>query len=471
MGLTLQQLLAAPDEAGVRSALLKALQGLGFVRHQLGVSPGTVTLSGSPTGAYACQLKVSTAGNVQSPSPIVQVQVSTDGGQTFGAPVVVPSNGQVTIPGAGVIATLSNGPAGSGTAFLLGDIYAFDLAVPTLPVSSWQPGSTPLALVENFAMGMADLYALAKAIASGGLIPYSYGPWMDLLGQGFYGLPRQPAQVAKHVVRVTDTGGTGPQPITAGSSYFGTAGGLRFVAISSGTLPLGGYLDVPVQAESPGAKYNVGIGAINVLLTPIPGATCANLDQGNGSSITQQGLDAESDTAYQTRCLARWPSLGLGANAQVYDLNAKAASVNVTRTRVVADSSVAGQVDIYLAGNSGGVDGATVAAVQTYLNSRVPLCTTVLAASAANHTVAVTGTVYVYRGYLANAQQAVLDALNSLINGADIGGTIYFSQIIGAIQGIQGVRDVVLTAPLADVVLAATQVAIPDLTGLAFVEV
>jgi len=473
MGYTLGQILKQPSKESIRSDLLGILQGRGLVQRVVGACGGGFTLEGMVTAAASCQVKVVTSGQPFTCS----VQVSTDGGATFGSPVTPTTDdfdGLVTIGSTGITARLSpafpNDP--SVRDFLAGTIFSFELALPLLPVTAWQEGSTPLTMVEVFSQAIEDVFASVYGVAAGGIIPYSTGLWLDLLGSGVYDLERQPAATARHSVRFTAVSGAGPYVVPAGQLIATTAGALIFRSIAGVTIPAGGSVTATLQADGPGAAYNVGLGAINQLVTVLPGVTCVNVDTGNSSSIVDGyvGADAETDDSYQSRCRARWPTLGLGATAQTYDLACKAASPGVNRTQAVPSGD--GLVSITLAGPAGPADPSTVTAVQAYLDGHVPLCVVATAASATTSTVNVIATVYVERGKVASIRPAILARLNALILAVPIGGTLYLSQIIDAIQGVSGVRNTTVGTPSGNVVLTAHQVAVPSsLTGLTFVEV
>ncbi len=270
-----------------------------------------------------------------------------------------------------------------------------------------------------------------------------------------------PATVTEGVVTLTDPSALGPFNESNGSVWFLSEEGLRFVLSQDVVLPLSGTLTgVVVRAESPGAAYNVANNTINQLSTSVPGLTVNNPDPGSGSWVTSSGTDAESDVDLALRCMERWPTLGeAGAVAGTYDLWAKAADGTVTRTKVFADGTVAGQVDVYVAGAAGALSGGVVAAVQDYIDQRVPLCVSALVLSPTNHAITIAGDVYVAAAMLATATAAVATALDELASTTEIGGTFYFSQLEAAIQDVSGVRNVELSSPVADVVLGATEVA------------
>jgi hypothetical protein len=129
---------------------------------------------------------------------------------------------------------------------------------------------------------------------------------------------------------------------------------------------------------------------------------------------------------------------------------------------VVADGTTGGQVDVYLAGASGAVSGAAVTAVTAYLASRLPLGVTQSTVAATNLAVTVAGTVNVYTAQATVAQAQVSTNLAALIAATPVGGAIYLSAVIEAINTPSGVRNtssITLNGSAADLALTTAQVA------------
>jgi uncharacterized phage protein gp47/JayE len=455
MALSFDDLLTTPTKESIRAKALQALQGVGFVSHS-GFSPGTLALTGIPTGAYSLRVKVVTAGVLGT----AQVKVSTDGALSYGSTQTVPSNGILAVAGTGVSLQFANGNNGTGAAFLLGDVYSCELTVSDLPVTAWQAGSVPLTDVELLSLLQEDQAALVKAVAAGGFLTRARGPWLDLLAPNVYFLTRNPGVTAKHLVTFTAATGAGPYAISPGQLWVASTSGLRFNTEGSFTIPLGGSVQATVRAEQPGAAYNVANGTITTLVTSLPGVTVNNPNPGSGTSLTVVGADDESDDNYIARCKARWPSLGTGQTAAVVDLWARTASLEVTRTKVRPSPSVEGQFELYLAGSGGPVSGGAVTAVTNYLATRLVLGTTALVQAAAVGAYTVTATLYVHAGY---ETQAALDAaanMDAFNQALAIGDTIYLTNIIEQLSLPAGVRNVSVSLPVADVVLGATAVGV-----------
>jgi len=326
------------------------------------------------------------------------------------------------------------------------------LAGKAFPVTTWQSGGVARTIIELIAQGLADATALIANVAAGGFVGYAAGAWLTLLAKQLYDLDRKLAVVTQGTCVLTAAANSSGFTIAPGQIVAKSSSGLRFSNMNGGSLVAGGTLSLTFQGESAGSAYNVGVGAITVMVTPLPGVAINNPDNGSGTWITSQGTDDENDASLQARCHARWPSLGSAPTQDVFNLWAVTADATVTRTKVLQDATTPGQVDLYLAGSSGGVSGGAVANVQAYVNPRLPVTNTCVASSATNELIDVVATLYVHAGFETSAQDAANSNLVAYMNGVDIDGVVYESDVIEALQSPQGVRNVTLTKLCRDAV-------------------
>lgn len=459
MAMNLSELIVPPTAEQMRVRLFALLQGLGFTKRE-GYSPGNVVLSGTPSGEYTVKIKIIAAGTLGTAT----FQYSTDDGVTYSATNTVPSGGSLLLGSTGLTATFSAGPSSAGDSFRLGDVFTIEVQRSSFPVTSFQVGSTGRTLVENDAVALAELWDLVSTLAESGLILTASGEWLRLIAKQFYSIDYYQAVATQGYVLFTDSGGSGPYTKAANEVWVQTAGGKRFNNISSFTIPASGSVAVPVQAESPGALWNVGVGQINSIVTSIPGVIVSNPAYFAGDWITRAGNDDEGDESLRTRCLARWPNLSAGATAQQYDSWARDANAAVTRTRIAASSTAEGTVDIVLAGASGGVTGAVVNDVYADLLIRKPLTESINVASAVNLSIDVTATLYVRAGFETSALSKAEENLARLFSENEIGATMYRNNIIEELSTPDGIRNVTLTLPAADTSLAANEVAVSSVT-------
>jgi hypothetical protein len=340
-----------------------------------------------------------------------------------------------------------------------------DCAARNLPVTSWQEGDVARTILQVDAKALAEKTTLRASIAASTLLRAALAAgltdWIRLRAKEAYALDYIAAVATKGTLRLTASADAGPFTIAPGQLWATSTGGLRYQSANAAqaTLPKGGTLDLSFQAESPGAAYNVANGTITSLLTPLPGVTVSNPDPGGGTWITTQGRDDETNESLVARCEARWPESGYGSPAASYDLWAKTADPSITRTKVAASGTVAGRTDVYVAGTAGPAGAGAVSAAQAYITPRAPFPSTAVVAAATAAATTVTATLYGKAQYETAALAAAQTGLAALFAATPIGGKIYRAALFEALMWPEGVENVVLAAPAADVVLTAAQVA------------
>lgn len=474
MALSFEALTEALTETEAQALLLNGLKGVGpiFPEGATGgaaVGTGSVSyVSGTPSADADVQIRIVGTGE----PGVASFGYSLNGGSTWSATTTMPSSGaSYTLGTSGIVIKFEAGPTGYGTSFISGDLYKLSLLKQAFPVTSWQAGSVPRTLVAIDAQAIASLSSLQALLAQGALLSTATGPWLTLRALETYGLPRNDSVATKGTIVLTDTGNSGPYTISAGGMTVASANGLRFTNTSSLTLPHGGSVSGTWEAETTGAAYNVGNGSItSIVAGNLPGVTVNNPDPGTGTWITTQGVDEEADEALRSRARARWPSLGAtpAATSAVFDLWARTASAQVTRTAIAASVTVPGEVDVYLAGPSGGVSGGVVTTVQAYIDARTGLTNSANVVAASNVPVTVTATV-TYESALTTlsaVQSAITTNLTAFFEqqpmGKDGAGSVkvYLDEIREQITAVPGVRSASpITSPVGDTALTTGQVA------------
>lgn len=459
MAVALADIIATPTKEEILARLLLQLRGLGWTQHTGSGTGDVVAAAGTPQNDFDVVLTVTTAGQLGT----AQFSYSSDGGLTTIGTAIVPASGVWDFAGTGVTFQWKNGTESAELSFLVGDVFRCALRKNGFPVTSWQPLSVPRTLLENDAALAEDFFKLASNIAAGGFIliaaELNLHQWVDLHAQQVYDEQRNPGSTTKGVIVLTDAQNQGPFTKAAGELIVATPFGLRFLNDAGFTLPLGGTVSVPVTAESVGSDYNVGNNTIVALVTTLPGVTVNNPDPGTGTWLTADGKDRETSLALARRCIDKWKQLGTGTPTGVYDAWAKQASTNVAKTVSYVDTVIPGRVLLYVSGANGPLPGGEVADIGAYVQQQAPLTVLVLTQSPAVQNVLLTGTVYVASNYLVSAMAEVSANLIALIENLPIGGTLWWTQVIDAIQSAKGVRNVVLTAPTTNVVLPAATIA------------
>jgi hypothetical protein len=183
----------------------------------------------------------------------------------------------------------------------------------------------------------------------------------------------------------------------------------------------------------------------------------------------------EASAALQSRNKNRWPTLSVGGppSAAIDYLcrTTPGGGSEVTKTYAAPNPTIGGQVDVVVAGPTGPVSSSALAAITSYVNTRMGLCTKAVVQNASVQVVAVTGSVYVQASQLAAAQAAISVALSAYEASVPIAGLVEQALIIAAVvnQAAAGVRNFRITTPAGDTQLPAATVVQFDLSGLAYV--
>lgn len=335
------------------------------------------------------------------------------------------------------------------------------------PATSWQEGSVPRTIFELEAIPYSDLTKLVASIAGGGFLDSAERGWLDLCSAQLYNLQRKPSVYTQGTLRLTDTGGAGGFDVDAVGQLYAENGGVRYRNVGLGTLANGGTLDLTWEAEFPGSAGNLPDGTPLSLVTTLPGITVQQVTPPGGSWISQQGVDEEGDPALRVRCRARWGELGYGATDLAYKFWVLTAAAEITRV-AVAEAVGDGTVSIYVAGSTGAVSGGAITAAQAFVGARRPQCVRPTVYQASTLTVAPAGVVKVRPGQLASAQAAVAAMMARYFSILPLGATIYRAPLEAAMLGSHsGILNVILTNP-PEILLTASQVAVPSLASLAF---
>jgi uncharacterized phage protein gp47/JayE len=341
------------------------------------------------------------------------------------------------------------------------------------PVTSWNPGGRAYTKLKAFARAIANISTSIKTITEGGLLSLSTGDWLTLLASEWYSIERNLATFAKGKIAITVGAGAGPYTISPNQLIvFETATTRRFISTNtvSFDLPAGpSVTSVEFQAESSGSAYNAPIGSALDFATPLPGVTAAFQDLGSGSWLTQNGTDDEADETLRERCRTKWALLGINKPADAYAylaLNTPGVGTPVSKT-YIDDSNPRGPgtIDIYIASNAGPLPTADETLVRNYIISLQSPTADVEVNNATTQGVTITVTIYFRGTFATTVTAAASDAVRTLIQNLPIGGTMYISQLLEDLMGIDGVVNIPLSTLIinglnADLVLDVNEVAV-----------
>ncbi len=348
------------------------------------------------------------------------------------------------------------------------DVLLTDLAAQSFPTTAWDDFDPVVGLVRADARALSDLLQLISNVARAGLVelspgtdPGSPGDWLSLLARN-YGLSRFGSTFARIRATVALSPTASPYNLTAGGlTIEHVAGGARYRYASSpeytGTISAGGSLVVEFVAELPGAAHNRALGQLVAPVQSIPGMSVTLTDAGNGTPQVIAGVDAERDESLRARMRGRWDTIGLQKTSLGLEFLARnTPDVATPITRVAVDATNPrgpNTVNVYVATDAGVPVPADVALVQTYVADRSAIGSDVDVFGATAAPISIAVTVRAPGAIAADVQEALRLAVDALILSIPLGGTLYLSQLIDALQdetaGVSSVdtTTLVVTAP------------------------
>jgi uncharacterized phage protein gp47/JayE len=330
-------------------------------------------------------------------------------------------------------------------------------------ITNLRPGGVFYTLLEMANQGLADLYDLLKSVVPQLYVETATGDWLDLRAADFEVYRKLAQKTQGNVIFGRNApGGNVVIPagtiVATGVDRYGER--LQFVVTTQTVLEEGSLeVAVPVEAEFAGARYNVGGGQINELVTYIAGIDYVT---NTADWITREGTDDETDDELRARVKAKWAQLSVGGGRDAYI--AWAQEVPGVVVVQVDDNQPRGQgtVDVIITGTAGLPSQALIDEVQARINERKPLCADVLVVAPTPVVVDITATVYVHPVYgdLTEIQAQAASIIDQMFNyGVETPGIVKASTefgvpraaIVSNLMTIEHVVNVALTAPAADV--------------------
>lgn len=157
-----------------------------------------------------------------------------------------------------------------------------------------------------------ELLNLGRTILNQMFVSHATGVWLDLK-MADYSKSRKQAQKAQGTVTVSRAEKDGEAVKIPKGHIFKTTKDingdeLRFVAMEETTLQKGAAsVEVPVEAEAEGSRYNVPAAQITRTLTYLGEVTITN----GKNWLTREGSDTEDDESARERTLRSWSELAL----------------------------------------------------------------------------------------------------------------------------------------------------------------
>ena len=299
-----------------------------------------------------------------------------------------------------------------------------------------------------------------------------------------FGFKKLSAEAASTTLRwSTSSPATAPIVIPAGSTAKVPGGSVVYATQSAAMIMIGqSYVDVLASAQTAGTAGNTGANTITEVTSSINGVSAVT----NPQPVTN-GRDEEKEEERLTRFQGYISSLAKGTVAAVnYGAKtAKLVSSDGLVTEYVAHANTVepwrsdptkaiSLVNVYIHNGAGATSPALVARTQNVIDgyyesdgSAVPgwkaagVKAVVIAAS--DKIVNVTGTLVLLTGYqLADVLPSAKAAISSYIQNLGVGESVIRSELIAIIKrDVDGIYNVILSAPSADVTCLVSEKAIP----------
>lgn len=199
-----------------------------------------------------------------------------------------------------------------------------------------------------------ELLQLARRILNNMFVTHAEGVWLDLKMPD-YSKKRKKAQKAQGLVTVSRVGASGEAIKIAKGHVFKSildinGEELRYFTIEAAVLQKGAMsVDVLVEAEAEGSRYNVPEGQITRTLTYIGDVKITNATDW----IVREGSDTEDDESARARTLRSWSELAQLATEDAF-VNAAESVTGVLFAQADCDHPRGqGTVDIIVTGTAG----------------------------------------------------------------------------------------------------------------------
>ena len=274
------------------------------------------------------------------------------------------------------------------------------------------------------------------------------------------GLERKGAQRAVGWVRVSVAESTPYRRGVSKGTVFVTDDLMRFTSTKTGLIDAGEmWVDVPVEAEEPGAAGNIPAGAITrFAVTPVSAITCTNLEAFSG------GADEEGDEGLRERVLDSFRLLPNGANAAYYrqlvlsDPDA-AAAVVVPRPRGV------GSVDVVVSTHAGSLSYTVQQRLQQLLDEQREIAVDARVQMPSLKRVSVRVQVAAGEGFdIEDVKTRVAAAIAGYFTGDLLGVNVPLVKLGSLIYGCEGVENYRILSPEKDITVESTM--LPELASV-----
>lgn len=225
--------------------------------------------------------------------------------------------------------------------------------------------------------------------------------------------------------------------IPAGTVVCTSTDAKRFVTDSDAVIPSGSNnCYVNVTAAEGGSSYNVGIGAVSIIVTPVLG-----VDSVTNDLRIVGGTDAETDEQLRERVKDSFLNISNGTNAAYYRSVAMSFD-GIYSASVVGRGRGTGTVDVYVSGRGTYVPLEKRREIEDVLLSARELNVDVRVLNPAPVTINLYIMLTLAEGYsFSVVSEQVRSAVTDYIDGLGIGADVLLSNISEIVYHIKGVTD------------------------------
>jgi uncharacterized phage protein gp47/JayE len=300
---------------------------------------------------------------------------------------------------------------------------------------------------------------------------FTFADYLDEWGVTL-SLPRKDAVLASGVVRFTGTSGAliGSNVKVSTQQTDPDVDPVEFQTTESGTIPVGGFIDLAVEALVAGVAGNAGAGTIVLLNSPV-----ANIASVTNAAAMTGGTEVENDDAYRERILLEFSS-PQGAGNQADYARWALAYPGVGHVTVEAIWAGPGTVRVIVTDQfNAPVAGAVVTGLQAELDPSAglgaglaPVGATVTVVTPAQTTVNVSATVSFKTGFTLDGtagtialRTAIVAAIQDYLASLSPGDDVILNHVLArffVVDGVLNVATVLLNGAAVDVVLDSLHV-------------
>lgn len=331
-------------------------------------------------------------------------------------------------------------------------------------------------LIELWCWGLWQLYQFLAVILAQAFPDTATGLWLDLHCQQV-GITRKPATKAAGTIHFTRIAAAGNVPIPAGRVVRTKPDGnglvYRFITRAAAILPDGAFeVAVMVNAEEYGSGANATPGQISEISTVIPGVDGV---ENRLDWLSAEGNDAEGDSSLRARYVLAWQAL---SGCTKYAYQSWALSVTGVTVATILDQHPRGQgtVDVVLQGTAGIPTLGLVNAVNAVIQAKRPINDDALVKAPLPVPVTMTAELVIAAGDPAAILAEAENRLRALFGGAGMAGITPFQVGQDATLDrlkqplmLAGVKRINPLSPVADVAIAADELAVLESVTLTYV--